>query len=172
MVVVHRFSKMAHFIPCWKTSDAKHVAGLFFWDIARLHGVPHSINSDRIAKFLSHFWHELWRRLDTTLNYSSTYHPQTDGQTEVVNRMMGNMIRCLVGDHPKQWDTVLAQAEFTYNAMVNHSTGQALFDIVYSKPPNFTVDLVYLPHFRNKTAADFADQVVQTHREVTRNLFD
>ena len=136
----------------------------------RLHGVPCSITSDRVAKFLSHFWHELWRRLDTTLNYSSAYHPQTDGQTEVVNRTMGNMIRCLVGDHPKQWDTVLAQAEFTYNAMVNRSTGRAPFDIVYLKPPNFTVDLVYLPHFWNKTAADFADQVVQTHREVTRNL--
>lgn len=121
-------------------------------------------------KFLSHFWRELWGRLDTTLNYDSAYHPQTDGQTEVVNRTLGNMIRCLVGDHPKQWDTVLAQEEFAYNAMVNRSTGRAPFDIVYSKPPNFTMDLVYLPHLRNKTEADFADQVVQTHREVTRNL--
>jgi hypothetical protein len=77
---------MAHFIACHKSDDALHVANLFFRDIVRLHGVPKTIVSNRDVKFMSYFWKTLRGKLGTKLLFSTTCHPQTDGQTEVVSR--------------------------------------------------------------------------------------
>ena len=65
--------------------------------------------------------------VNTQLNFSSAYHPQTYGKIEVVNRSLGNLLRCLAGEHVKSWDQKLCQAEFAHNHAVNRSTGLSPF---------------------------------------------
>lgn len=97
-VVVDRFSRMAHFIPYHKTSDATHVANIFFNEVVRLHGFPRSIVSDRDTIFVDHFWRTLWKKLGTKLTFSSSYHTQTNGKTKVVNRSLGNILTSLTNE--------------------------------------------------------------------------
>jgi hypothetical protein len=130
-VVVDRFSRMTHFIPCQKTSDATHVANLFFKEVVRLHGLPRSIVSDRDTKLFGHFWRTLWKKLGIEISFSSAYHPQMDGHNEVVNINLGDLLRSLVTKHHSQWDYILAQVGFAYNDSVNISTGKIPFQIVY-----------------------------------------
>lgn len=142
VVVVDRLSKMAHFIPCKKASDASYAANLYFKEVVRLHSVPKTIPSDRDTKFVGHFWHTLWRRLGTDLQISTAYHPHTDEQTEVFNRSLGNLLYSLVNQRPRQWDLILPRAEFTYNSSQNRSMQMSPFKVVYGSNPTNILDFV------------------------------
>ncbi|GKD56555.1 RNA-directed DNA polymerase [Tanacetum coccineum] len=172
MVVVDRFSKMAHFIPCNKTFDASQVAHLFLQEIVRLHGVPKTITSDRDVKFVSHFWSTLWRKMGTQLHFSSSYHPQTDEQTEVVSRSFGNLLQSQVGENPRQWDLVLAHDEFAYNRSHSRTTGKTLFEIVNGLNPITPLDLTPLVVEKHLSSAakDHAHDVKQLHQQVREHI--
>jgi hypothetical protein len=167
-VVVDRFSKMAHFIPCQKTSDATHIANLFFKEIVRLHGLPKIIVSDRDTKFIGNFWRILWKKLGTNLVFSSSYHPQTDGQTEVVNRSLGDLLRSLVTEHHSSWDSILPQEEFAYNDSVNRSTGKSPFQIVYGMQPRGVSELRDSEQTNtiSASAGEFAEAMKELHSQV------
>jgi len=79
------------------------VAKAFVTNIVKLHGVPNSIASDRDKNFVSTFWSTLFKLQGTALKMSSSYHPQTNEQTEVVNRILEQYLCCFVGDQPKKW---------------------------------------------------------------------
>ena len=88
---------MTRFIPCNKTNDASHVAKLLFRKVVKLHGLPSTTVSYRNVKFVYYVWKTLWKLFGTTSKFSYVFHPQTDGQTEVINCSLGDMLRCLVG---------------------------------------------------------------------------
>ncbi|KAK8618078.1 hypothetical protein V6N13_115953 [Hibiscus sabdariffa] len=141
-VVVDRFSKMAHFIACNKTNDASHVANLFFREIMRLHGVPRTIISDRDVKFLSHFWRALWSKIGTKLLFSTTCHPQTNGQTEVVNRVLTMLLRTIIQKNLRTWEESLPHAEFAYNQSIHTTMKCSPFEAVYGFNPLTPLDLL------------------------------
>ena len=172
MVVVDRFSKMSHFIACNKTDDAQHVAKLYFTEVVRLHGIPKSIVSDRDSKFLSHFWKTLWKMLGTKLLFSTAYHPQTDGQTEVTNRTLGTLLRSLVTKNIREWDLKLCYAEFAYNRAPSRATKHTPFECVYGTNPLLPVSLIDLPTYDSKTeeAAELIKQMEEIHNQVHANL--
>ncbi|KAL4378923.1 hypothetical protein GQ457_02G026950 [Hibiscus cannabinus] len=167
-VVVDRFSKMAHFIPCHKTDDAVNVANLFFRDIVRLHGIPRSIVSDRDVKFLSHFWKTLWCKLGTKLMFSTTCHPQT----EVVNRVLSTLLRSIIEKNIKTWEDCLPHVEFAYNHVVHYATKMSPFEVVYGFNPITPLDLLPLPQEQviSKDGKARADYVKRLHQQVKENL--
>lgn len=103
---------------------------MYFNEIVRLHGVPKSIVSDTDVKFMSYFSKMLWHIIGTKLKYSSTFHPQTYGQIEAVNRSLVNLLRYLILEHQGTWDLLLPRVEFAYNSSINCTTGKSPFKIV------------------------------------------
>nr|GEV11618.1 hypothetical protein [Tanacetum cinerariifolium] len=112
MVVVDRLSKSAHFIPLKHPYTATSIAVEFIRGIVRLHGIPKSIVSDRDRVFISHFQKELFKYQGTQVKQSTAYHPQTDGQTEVVNCSLETYLRCFSSSKPKQGVKWLPWAEY------------------------------------------------------------
>src|SRR6266498_5053920 len=166
------FSKMAHFIPCHKSDNASHIADLFFTEIVRLHGVPNTIVSDRDAKFLSHFWRTLWYKLGTKLLFSTTCHPQTDGQTEVVNRTLSTMLRAVLKKNIKMWEECLPHVEFAYNRSQHSTTKKCPFEIVYGFVPRAPIDLLPLLTSErvNIDAKQRADLILKLHETTKENI--
>jgi hypothetical protein len=172
MVVVDRFSKMAHFIACHKTDDASNVADLYFREVVRLHGVPKTIVSDRDSKFLSYFWNTLWRKIGTKLLFSTSHHPQTDGQTEVTNRTLGTLLRGLVSKTQKDWDLKLAHAEFAYNRSPTYATSHSPFEVVYGLNPYLPLELIPLPQDElvHKDAESKLKAMIKLHEQVRERI--
>jgi hypothetical protein len=134
-VVVDRLSKAAHFGTLTTNFTASKVADLFAHMVCKLHGMPRSIVSDRDPIFLSHFWQDLFKLCGTKLRMSTAYHPQSDGQTEIVNKALQQYLRCFVHDQPRTWGKFLHWAEWNYNTSIHSSTGITPFQAVYGKPP-------------------------------------
>ena len=133
--IVDRFSKQAHFIPVKKTIKAHQMATLFISQIFKYHGLPTSIVSDRDPRMTSNFWQGLFENLGTKLNFSSAYHPQTDGQNEIANSTILDLLKAYVTevDQRSQWEKYLPLVEYAYNNTIHTSTGKAPFEVIEGK---------------------------------------
>ena len=140
-VFVDRLTKMVHLRPCKKTMDAEETADLFFDAVTRLHGMPETIVSDRDSKFTGAFFPALLKRVGTKQNMSTAFHPETDGQTERMNRILGDMLRNYVDRDPVTWDKFLGPAEFAMNNLKNRSVGSTPFYLNYGFHPRTPLQL-------------------------------
>ena len=159
VVFVDRLSKMVHFAPTHTTVGAEGVAKLFLATVFRQHGLPSNIVSDRDTRFTSHFWKEVFRLLGTHLYMSTAFHPQTDGQTERMNRVLEETLRHYISPIQDDWDEHLTLIEFAINNSKQRSTGVTPFHLNGAKQPRVPVDL----HLKSKVPA--ADQYQKVMRE-------
>lgn len=169
-VVVDKLTKMVHFIPTTTNVNAPQLAHIFFKEVVRLHGLPSSIVSDRDARFTSKFWRALWQQFGTKLAMSTSFHPQTDGQTERANRSLEDMIRAYVNHKQSDWDIHLPALELATNNSKQASTGYSPFYLNYGFHPQLPVNInIETP---NPSAKDFIVQLKEDLDEARKNLVE
>ncbi|GJX38273.1 retrotransposable element Tf2 [Tanacetum coccineum] len=163
-VVVDRLSKYAHFIALSHPFTAHQVAQAFLDNMYKLHGMPKSIVSDRHKVFLSNFWSELFKLLQVQLLKLTSYHPQTDGQAEVVNRCLKGYLRCMIGEHLEEWAKWLSLAELWYNSNYLYDIQDTTFKTVYGIAP--PVHVLYLGGLSKVEVVDrtlkYREEFIQT----------
>ncbi|PHT84835.1 hypothetical protein T459_13278 [Capsicum annuum] len=156
MVVVDRFSKYATFSAATSNCKAKEAARLFLKDVVKLWGVPRHIISDRDPRFTGAFWKELFSLLGSELHFSTSFHPQTDGQTERVNGLLECYLRHFVSANQRDWSRLLDTAQFSYNLQRSESTGRSPFELATGQQPNTPQSLPVNAGMRNPGAYHMA----------------
>lgn len=137
------FSKYDHFMALSRPYSAIQVAQAYLDNVYKFQGWPRSIVGDRDSVFLNQFWKGSFNLHGTEFLLPSAYHPQTDGQTEVVNRCIETYLRCMCSDTPKEWNYWLPVAELWYNTHFNSTTQLTPYEVVYGQPP--PLHMPYLP---------------------------
>ena len=132
-VVIDRLTKSAHFLPVRTDYSLDKLAELYIKEIVQLHGIPISIISNRDPRFTSRFWEKLQEALGTRLNFNTTFHPQTDGQSERVIHILEDLLRSCVIDYEGSWDRHIPLVKFLYNNSVQSSIGMAPYDDLYGR---------------------------------------
>jgi transposase InsO family protein len=169
MVVVEKLTKASHFVPVSTTHTTTNIAKIFMKEVARLHGIPRTIVSDKDTKFTSNFWRGLFKLFGTNLNFITTYHPQTDGKTKRVNQIIEDMLRMYVMDKPSKWEDYLHLVEFAYNNGYQASSRMRPFEAFYNSKCDTPVSWNNLADrvvLRPELLKDMEDQVVNIKKNL------
>lgn len=169
VVFVDRLTKMVHIAPTHTSVTAEGTAELFLDHVFKLHGMPSNIVTDRGSVFMGHFWSELMRLIGTRHSPSTAYHPQSDGQTERVNRVLEDMLRHYVGSlRHGDWDRCLSAAEFAINQAYHESIGTTPFFLNSGRNPRLPISISSGSKF--PAPARFADRIAEGLAEAKRCL--
>ena len=131
LVVVDRFTKCAHFVAMKHPITVRTVAQAFTDNIFKLHGLPTVIVTDRDMIFTSNLWQHLFNKMGVKLHMSTSYHPESDGQTERVNQQIECYLWCFISAHPKKWAQRLSFYELWYNTNCYSSLNKSPFEVLY-----------------------------------------
>jgi hypothetical protein len=175
-VVVDRFRKMFILMPCKKQVTAEQTTNVFFQYVWVHFGLPTSIILDRDTRFLGEFWTSLWRMMDTKLKRIMDFHPQIDGQTEVVNQTAVHFLRGYCSKHPELWDDQIHYIQHAYNRALHSFTQCSSFETCFGYLPKVPLDLMYGKDVdsneeRNEyRARKFIQRIQQVHQAVREQL--
>ncbi|KAK9150835.1 hypothetical protein Syun_009144 [Stephania yunnanensis] len=133
-VIVDRLTKSAHFLPISMKYNFTQLSILFEKEIVRLHGVPISIVSDRDSRLTSSLWQAMQEQFGTKLQFSTAFHPQTDGQSERLIQILEDMLRACVLQFGGSWEEYLPLCEFAYNNSYQASIEMPPFEAMYGRP--------------------------------------
>lgn len=169
MIVVDRLSKYGHFIPLEATFSTLSIAEAFVIYVFKLHDPPRTIITNRDPRFLRSFWKELNGLQDTSLAISTTYHPQTDWQSESLNKCVEQYLRCFVAGSPHTWVSILPWEDFWYNTSFQTSAGMTPFQALCGRAPP-TVDSYLLGSTTNELVEQFMLRRVEVLALLKHNL--
>lgn len=156
-VIIDRFSKRAKMIPCQRSLTAAGAAQLFLQHYFCNYGLPRKIVSDKDIRFMGGFWQTIWAALGTTLLFTTTAHPQTDGQSERMMRVINQCLRAVCHNNLNSWDVLLPAIEFAYNSTVQSSTKKPPFEVDLGIVPDSpTYSSVWNTKYLNPQAEDLA----------------
>lgn len=123
--------------------------------------MPKDITSDHYPMFLSEVWREMFRVHGVDLKYSTAYHPQSDGQTEVTNKTLETYLHCTTSDAPHTWSDWLPLAEWWYNTTYHTAIRSTPFEVIYGQPPP-----VHLPYLPRESTSPTVDRTLQRREEL------
>lgn len=172
LVVIDRFTKMAHFIPTVKELTAEGCARLMVDYCFKYHGTPKRMVSDKDIRFVNKFWETIHKLFGTTVLYSTTNHPETDGQTERTNRILNQLLRVYTDNDIYGWDDWLSVVEFAYNSAHQVSIGMSPFELCLGylpDSPTFLNNTIDYNRYSNK-AEEFATRMKLIMQQVKDNL--
>jgi transposase InsO family protein len=170
LVIVDRLSKMAVLLPTTESASASKVAKLVFDAVVSVHGWPTSIVSDRDPRFTSHFWRTMCERWGITARMGTSFHPQTDGQTERMNKLMEETVRHFVDAKQTNWPSCLAMAQFAINNAVSRSTAFSPFFLNYGRHPRVPLHGTRVLPGDDEHAVSFAETLERARQEAQRAL--
>ena len=170
-VIICRMTRMVHLIPVHTKNTMSDLSWIYRREIVRLHGLPSSIMSNQDSKFMSRWWKELHRILGTKLLMSTSFHPQTDGQTERTNRSVSQIFQTVVRHDQKDWVDHVDMTEFIINASVSDTTKYVAFELTGGYMPSMIKEL-RADNAIPKGIKTFADQALQNLAEAHDTIIE